>query len=565
MNILQLPPEVLYTIVAGQSRKKLKVLRQVCRIFNQLVEPLLFSTITLTAMPTRNATLASFYNFLESLANGTTNAGAHVRSLSVNRLTPTPHELAEAVTEAKADGKDLKGSHDEKMKDWLLLALGSLKGVRSVSWILDRSDPPWMRPGIIQYFANLPKLEELYIKRDFEILGDTRLGVISNLKKLRIEGISETIRGSLLDQAVSIISNSPHLTSLSVSDIDDDAGSREGDGLTFNSFFDRLPASSPPLRLTEVISQHIPLRLNAVALRHLKELKSLKLEGNPDGEPDDVEGNEEEDWNMNWDEDEDEEEEEEEEDEEDRAARLTWQPQPVLVGEIQNRRPKSTAFWNKLQLSGIQLEKIDLEVVDHAALGYLSSYCGLRALHFREIGASRAMLVNHIATMFYTEVLPKHVETLEELTLVSSYVSAWSVDTQNLELFSQCKNLKTLHVCWKPGAAGSVETFYSILDLSKTFPHLRSLSISFAYPRSIRGARCGNPYYSCQRVYRTKVKKIFPEYEHVDATKNLYKVKAGGLEFKLRPSEGSDSGYRYQFSPPKPGKKGFGGLGLGFG
>ncbi|TFK73124.1 hypothetical protein BDN72DRAFT_894177 [Pluteus cervinus] len=455
----------------------------------------------------------------------------------------------------KADGKNFKKNNEEKMKKWFLRALGSLKGLRCVSWTLNDSDPQWIRDGIVQCLANLPTLEEFNIKWNSEISGNIRLDRISNLKKLSIEGTTQAFRGSLLEQAASIISSSPNLTSLAVNIGDFDVA--EDDALTFNSVFNMLPSSLPPLRLTEVISRYCPLHLDEVALQHLKGLRSLTLEGHPDEEPDDVDGNEGENWQMENTS--DAEEDEDGEDGEGRGSsphRPNLEPKPVLVEKIQDQRPKSTAFWDKLRLSDIQLEKLHLEDVDHAALGYLASYSGLRALHFPDIDASRGAIVNHLATTFFTAVLPKHVETLEEVTLVSSYVSVWSFSAQNLNLFSQCKKLRTLHVPWEPDAADSIKTLYSILDLPKTFPCLQSLTISFAYPRNIREANGGNPWHRRRTDYFRKVKEFFPRYEKVDNTKNLYVVEAGGLRFKLRPCEDS-KGYRYQFAPSKTRKKGF--------
>ncbi|TFK73123.1 hypothetical protein BDN72DRAFT_835135 [Pluteus cervinus] len=496
MNLLQLPPEVLHVIVVGQ----------------------------------------------EPLANGTTNAGAHVRNLSVMRLTPSPYGVPKALDGMNVDGKKFKKNHEEKMKRWLSRALGSLKGLRCVSWTLSNSDPQWIRDCIIEFLVKLPTLEEFHIKWIYEISGNIRLNRMSNLKKLSIEGTSRTFGGGLLEQAVSVVSNSLNLTSLALSNHEYYPG---GDALTFNLFFDMLPTSLPPLRLTEIISLDCPLRLDELALQYLKGLKSLKLEGKPDEEPDDVDGNEEEDSNINWAKDRS----DEEEDGEGKGSSSRQpksQPNPILVNQIQDRRPKSTAFWSKLRLSDIQLERLHLEDVDHSALGYLASYSGLRALHFPHVDASRGAIVAHLATMFFMEVLPKHVETLEELTLVSSYLPAWSLSAQNLMLISQCKNLRTLHVSWEPNAAGSIKTFYSILDLSKTFPCLQSLTISFAYPRFMRGARSGTRMRS-RDSYRRKVTEIFPGYEQVDITKNLYMVEAGGLRFKLRPREDLN-GYRYQFA-----------------
>ncbi|TFK64989.1 hypothetical protein BDN72DRAFT_846126 [Pluteus cervinus] len=541
--------------MAGQSQRKLMVLRQVCRTFNQIVEPLLFSTITLAAFIACNAPLDPFYNFLESLANGTTNAGAHVRNLSLMRLTPSPYGVTKTLDEMKADGKNFKKNHEEKMKKWFSRALGSLKGLRCVSWTLNNADPQWIRDCIIQFLIKLPTLEEFNIEWTYNISGKIRLDRISNLKKLSIHGTTQALRGGLLEQAVSIVSNSPNLTSFAVFNTDYDL---RDDDLVFNLFFDKLPTSLPPLRLTEVISLDLPLRLNEVALQHLKGLKSLKIEGKPDEEPDDVDGNEEEDWNINWangtgD---------EEEDGEGNGSsprRPKPQPNPVLVNQIRDRRPKSTAFWDKLRLSDIQLEKLHLDDVDHSALGYLASYSGLRALHFPNIDASRGAIVVHLATTFFTEVLPKHVETLEELTLVSPYVPAWSLNAQNHRLFSQCKNLRTLHVSWEPNAAGSIKTLYSLLDLSKSLPCLQSLTISFAHPRFMRDVRCGRDWDESHESYCRQVTEMFPRYEQVDNTKSLYMVKAGGMRFKLRLREDS-KGYQYQFAPPKAQKIGILGL-----
>ncbi len=87
--------------------------------------------MALTALTGPNASLDPLYSLLESLADGTTNAGAHIRSLSVMRLTPSPY--AKTLNQMKTDGKNFKKNHEEKMKKWLSRALGSLKNLRCVS------------------------------------------------------------------------------------------------------------------------------------------------------------------------------------------------------------------------------------------------------------------------------------------------------------------------------------------------------------------------------------------------------------------------------------------------
>ncbi|TFK73151.1 hypothetical protein BDN72DRAFT_835169 [Pluteus cervinus] len=498
MSLLQLPLEILHTIVAYQDCERLKVLRQVCRILNQLVEPLLSSAITLTSITACYTPSPPFYELLEALANGMTNIGSHARSLSMMCLT-------RSLISNNANDKDHERNNEDKMRKWFLLALGSLKGVRCVSWVIDSSDPQGIQNGIIQWLINLPMLEELTLAWNSGISGDIRLDHISNLKKLHIEGTPQTLRDGLLQQVVSIISNSPKLVSLAVTIGGYNTG--ENKHLTFNSLFSMLPTSLPPLGLTEVISvaPYFPLCLDDAALRHLKGLKSLKLEG--------------------------------------------------ILHKDKNEEGASS--WDKLRLHCIQLEELELTNVEDTALGYLASYSGLRALRFPDIDGSQATRVDQLATMFYTKVLPKHVETLEDLTLLSPFGSGWSFNAKYFDVLSQCKRLKTLHVAWEPDVAGAEDTLYSILDLSKTFPRLQSLTIGFAYPRSLRGrSNHGDPWGKYRQSYQTKVKKIFPEYKRVDIAKNLYMVQVDDLEFKIRRCQDTE-GYQYNYTAPMTWKRGF--------
>ena len=101
-------------------------------------------------------------------------------------------------------------------------------------------------------------------------------------------------------------------------------------------------------------------------------------------------------------------------------------------------------IWSTFIGSGIQLEELVHNSTSTSLIDYLSSYSGLRKLELLVTPFADASSSDEAATRFFNDVLSRHLETLESLSLEAYYEGEWCFTSQNAGLISQCTKLNHL-------------------------------------------------------------------------------------------------------------------------
>ncbi|TFK73113.1 hypothetical protein BDN72DRAFT_956733 [Pluteus cervinus] len=541
MPFFDLPSELLKSIIVDEceERKDLKSFRQVCHAFNYLARPALFSKIGFTMIENRSKLCLPL---LEALATGTTTLHEHVRHLTFTIIC-----TGEPLQYPYLDEESIMKAQRAQTKDYFLKAVDTLKGIRTVKiWFdLSLSDSDWASDGFVKAMTRMVNLTSLSLNSSGFYV--PKFDAIRNLQNLSISGNPERLSDHLSTQGAIILSNNPGITSLTIHCTDEWDRNELNTG---DSIFRKLPASIEPLQITHLsIRACDPIQMTDNVLRHLKNLRSLIYHPESD-EPDDLQENRNEDKELR-------------ELNRSRKTLEEWRrtnnnpepvkivghglPRPVVVEDIERCRPLATAFWNTLWRNKISVESLNVVKPDHATLRYITSLSGLRSLYLGHIDASRRTLVEDLANMFFKDVITNHLETLEELSILSSFSSSWCFGAHNAALFSKCRKLRSLTLTWDAPAGDSEKMLCSMIDVSSKLPLLRTFVVQIAYPRYLRGARCGNPYMSFNRGTRQRVEEFLPKYGPVDIDKHLTEVKIDKSVFRIKEWE---DGYRYEPEVP---------------
>ena len=108
-------------------------------------------------------------------------------------------------------------------------------------------------------------------------------------------------------------------------------------------------------------------------------------------------------------------------------------------------------IWSTLTGSGIQLEELVHDRTPISLIDYLSSYAGLKKLKLSVSPFTNISSSNKAAIRFFNDVLSRHVETLESLSLQSNYEGEWCFTLRNAGVIGQCTKLNHLLMSIKPG------------------------------------------------------------------------------------------------------------------
>ncbi|TFK73154.1 hypothetical protein BDN72DRAFT_835172 [Pluteus cervinus] len=481
VRLLALPTEILGITLHLCTSSQLLSIRQVCRAINSLAEPIIFSTISFDLRRSLEVTADQ----VKSLAEGKTKARFYARRLVIE------------LTQASDQQIKIEGHPPVlQIKRYLVQALTSLKNVRFVILATMLGSPDWIIDGFSRFISQIPLLEGLQITA---IL--VELPPLPGLQNIR--SLSLAVGRDFLQIISAVINKAPMLTSLSIDS--------RGDAASLNDIFDNLVE---PRRLLRLNLHEAILDLSENALQHLRSLRALWLSGGTFNEPTDLEENQHaDDWELD-----------DEEELRDHA--------PVLVDQIKQIRPKSTAFWTTLYRECILLEELHVDSADHALFEYIASYTGLQDLRLPGVDGVRRALVDHLADYFYTHALPKHITTLERLCLVSTHTSTWVFGPNTSSLISQCHNLRYLQIGWNAKDSNAKKYLYEIMDLSATLPLLNDLTISYSYPRSTRDIRQFSKF-RCAEIYDTLACSLLPRYGPIDPQEHLHCIQVRRMKWKL--------------------------------
>ncbi|KAF5369370.1 hypothetical protein D9758_002565 [Tetrapyrgos nigripes] len=474
-GLIDLPTEILQTITHevgtgpwnNHIPRQLIPLRTVCKLLNSIVEPLLFSKITLNTHS--EALSATTIPFCKALCNRTNPAsgqaiiglGIHVQKLRLTAYSPR-------MQRPRSDN----GTISETWQELLAHTLSSLIDLRKIVWVLSRDTPDWMYAQIPLVLSELPSLSVFELNSDQSWLqsypNPFPLDRLKNLQTLVMKADTLPNKGfdtSILRPLSIALENSPSLQELEIHG----PQPRWSEATLSHSLRDLFGnvTTTAPLKITKLSVQNLYMDIDSAILSHLKCLTHVDVMDQP-------------------------------------------------------RNRKTGNFWMMLGKGNVCLEDLRVDgEIEETLLEYLQEFhSGLKTLHlFRAASTFTDAQSNEITGSFYGSVLPKFAGNLHQLSVNPSYEGDWCFGLHNIEVFSKCLNLEYLNVCLKLREVDDlivsttllVDSFVTftdsittstpmptagkqipLLNLAHSLPKLRSLSLSSANATPNRRATAGN-------------------------------------------------------------------------
>ncbi|KAF5345947.1 hypothetical protein D9758_011398 [Tetrapyrgos nigripes] len=488
--LLDLPVEILHAIVLELNGSDRKPLRSTCNGLSTVVEPFLFSEITINTH--RSVLKTVSIPFCKALAQFPSEDG----------VVKDERTLSTYVRTLRVQDKPSTTGHDnasqEALDEWqevFTSALSSLVNLGTFRWEMSENIPSWMYAQVPEIVSKLPMLSEFFLAGEFLVGAidppSIRLDYLRNLRTLAIDGIrlpKATFSQTILGPLSTALLNIPDLQTLhirahiSFSDV-------------FRAILDTKGASV--LNIKKLVVQNLTMDVPATMIPHLQCLSSLEV----------------------------------------------CASQNTEVGN----------FWNVLQTASVSLEVLKVYGdIDRTLLDYISHcHSRLKVLHLS--GAVRKAtdeMSNELADLFFGSVLHKFAKSLRELRIRPSYKGRWCLGPHNaVDMFSRCSNLETLSVCFN-GKEGIVDMIDDIMNRAHSLPKLKSLDLGTAAATWGRGARRGTGrieyLLEMRRAIRNALKNLQPTEAQVGSGLWIYtsmyyyracRMQDGSLqyeEFRLR-------------------------------
>jgi hypothetical protein len=233
-------------------------------------------------------------------------------------------------------------------------------------WSIYDYEPDRLVNSLMHAVAGLPQLTDLDI-----LVNKARipLDIFANLSKLSIGRRCNEHLPSFISQMATVISNSPHLRSLEVTFLG--LSSYGGPVPTLSSLFAKLSPENS-LCLEHLRIWYMDATVDQVTLPHLKHLTSFHFR--------------------------------------------------VRDEDISIAR----SVWNSFLASNIELSEVAIEgIVTEETMLYLSSCSGLKKLVLNYIKAPPDKTTDDLKNMLFTEVLRKHVGSLQTLEILRDGDNGW--------------------------------------------------------------------------------------------------------------------------------------------
>ncbi|KAF5345879.1 hypothetical protein D9758_011399 [Tetrapyrgos nigripes] len=430
---LDLPVEILQAIVLELNGSDRKPLRRTCKGLSTVVEPFLFSEITINTHSSVLETVS--IPFCKALAPSPSEDGvvkderrlsAYVRTLSVQDGAFGDDNVSQELLDV--------------WQEVFTSALSSLVNLGIFRWEMSKSGPSWMYVQVADIVSKLQLLSEFFLAGEFITGGvdppSIRLDCLRNLRTLAIDGtrLPESAFGqTILGPLSTALLNSPDLQTLHVR-----APFQYSTSFSFSDVFRGIldTKGASVLNIKTLVVEQLAMDVPAVMIPHLQCLSSLEVH---------IGG------------------------------------QDMEVGN----------FWDVLRAASVSLEVLKVNCdIDRTLLDYISHFHSrLKVLHL--YGAARKAtdeMSNELADLFFGSVLPEFTQSLRELKICPSYEGRWCLGPHNVDMFSRCSNLVTLSVCFN-GQQGIVDMIDDIVNRAHSLPKLKSLDLCTTAATWSRGPR----------------------------------------------------------------------------
>ncbi|KAJ2913056.1 hypothetical protein MD484_g7356, partial [Candolleomyces efflorescens] len=495
-----LPLDIVELVVREGKKDGLCSLRLVCKALNQLVEPQVFSTLSIRFIYDEEGKWKAIPEFLSSLASGRSPYVRWAKELRLDGLIG----IQSAELDPWLQYDSWQGDDREVMlasqKELLVPAIESLLHVEAVHFVAESRGP---YQDVLPALAKLPRLRNLVVMfQRYSAFGSVPLAGFSNLTHLFLTGLPMTTHS--IDGVKGMIARSPSLVELGL-----DGGSHaEISGETKVEFSTLVEDAMQPNfspRLKELRITPSQFNLTTSCAPFLRSLTSL-----------------------------------------------------VILNDSTHAQP---SFWKALQDSGIHLQKLKVAPLRSPIIDYLLSYSGLRDFTL-DWSREETKDVEEIARRFFHLVLPKHRESIRSISFGHTNLGPWTITQSALdEGVHTCKNLKKLTLIYYFPSPSEKHTYPviplgSILGgISDNLPQLETLRLQHTrkFQKSFGcGFACGQYFQTVSRAFASHVSK-----SQVSAQrKPEFFLEAAGTTFVSKParrlgSQSGDSdsgnGQRYRF------------------
>ncbi|KAJ7712880.1 hypothetical protein B0H16DRAFT_1899755, partial [Mycena metata] len=172
-----------------------------------------------------------------------------------------------------------------------------------------------------------------------------------------------------------------------------------------------------------------------------------------------------------------------------------------ILGLDDSRGPEQ--LWETLKQENIRLQILNIPEMTEHVLEYLASYSGLLVL---QVG----IMYDRFGDQFFSDVLPKHVESLLVLRCPGYSEGACSFGPKNITLISEMHQLQVLEMTVTEEDMSRRETpvagddiVWQFLEMTTMMPDLEEIAILPAV--SNMSARCGNAAKRHIRTVRLRI------------------------------------------------------------
>ncbi|KAF9008395.1 hypothetical protein BDQ17DRAFT_1349878 [Cyathus striatus] len=401
-TIQSLPREILHIITQLRS-DSFHALRLVCRSFNDVVAPQMFSHTRVSFDSGRTNDLVEY---LQALATRVHPAPDYATSVTIAHLRFLPEFAWHETRGADYDMGmivDPLVSKAELIQTYLPLAISAFRRVTTVRWFLNaKVSHTRVRELVVAGLTRMPYLRKLELHAEAKGVPElqssaVRLDALPPLQSLKIYTFAGNIsEGGEIQGVPELIAKSSALLTHLHLDITPRAWVDEP--LTV----DPLLELSSLLRLTHLTLKGCMIRPNSSIAQHLKSLVFLSIKDGADAET--------------------------------RVARRGSSGMGYSSNDI----------WTCLGYAQIYLREIELDEPTGSFIQYLQSYTDLEKLSISYAMSVSEMESNALALAFYA-VIPAH-QRLEQLTITPAYEGHWCFGAHNAEIFPYLVNLRQLTI-----------------------------------------------------------------------------------------------------------------------
>ncbi|KAF8194971.1 hypothetical protein BJ912DRAFT_876190 [Pholiota molesta] len=523
LDFLSLPPELIEKITDQLEGTYKKTLRLTCTQLNAIVEHQLFANIVIKYSNYQPDLICAQ---LEALAERTTTARRHARSLEIRGFSPDSHlgarSRSRSVERSRGSRSRSRGPLAEAHQSnrgiltYLGQAISSLSKVQEVWWHIGINDPEWAQIVVMDSLVSLPFLKVLRISLGGAPAPSLKLEQLTDMHQITITGYCADYRTDIVAGLRTLISNSPQLTHLDVGF----KGRANGSDLsTLHDILGAVPPTSP-LALSHLTLQNWGVRLDPTTLPHLHALHTLSLHDNVDT----------------------------------RSSPPVDLDAPAIAALVARTAACCASYdeiWDALRQERIWLREIATDGVTAAFLDYLAAYSGLQKLRLSSAPANDGLASDTLAMQFYQAVLPRHADSLAALEITPEYEGKWCFGRHNCASLLQCANLETLKIHINSAEidrAKKQDVVWTLLGIADDLPHLAHLTIASADSESNRGGRSGNP--SIGHIYRVnkEITESVTTFGPLDTSATSKVITTPARDYVARSDENAGEGLWYRSS-----------------